>query len=652
MTGEPGAVPSAGPGPGGSGLGGSGLDGTALLPVIEDAVPEAYRAEAEARAAAARAAAATVPLPPSAPLAATVPMPPLGDNNVPPAPPAIPEPPAAPPIPSAATGWTVTGLRLPAAEGEGGSTASGATSVGGGLRGRLLAVEGGYGGAGRRGWGRGGSGQAQVLSAMLAAVSPQTLLAADAVDAVHLPSASDPHTVVAHLRAAARHPGPLLLHLGGHLVLDKRGGGLHLTLRDSKPGTVRQDGLAWQAVAAELRARPADWDTLVIADLSADQAAWPLLQASPTPLVEGLPLWAVVSPDAEQIGTFTRALIETLHGGRPGAGPILAPEQLRSQVHSVLRPDVLVFASHGSDRPVFRNTARQQGADAAGLPTRELPPAAAPAAVAAPVAAPVAMPQAARPEPAGPAVERVAAGGGPVSLVKPDVPPTPPRPVRPVSLAKAAPEVEPAVEPEAEQPVQIADAEPVDAAATDAAVTDAAVTDAVPVDEAPADAVPVEAVPTDAVPPQAAPAPPDDYREALGRIARSAEAGEYAKAAGLALALEQTAVAANGAISEPVLMIRQIRAHVARLAGESAQAATLYREVALVMIAAQGTEDPETQRAVTNAEACWRAIADREQALKVAPEILELRAHIPGPDGRKLRASERYLAQLAVTPAQ
>ncbi len=485
---------------------------------------------------------------------------------------------------------------------------------------------------------------------MLAAVSPQTLLGADAVDAVHLPSASDPHTVVAHLRAAARHPGPLLLHLGGHLVLDKRGGGLHLTLRDSKPGTVRQDGLAWQAVAAELRSRPADWDTLVIADLSADQAAWPLLQSAPTPLVEGLPLWAVVSPDAEQIGTFTRALIETLHGGRPGAGPLLAPEQLRSQVHSVLRPDVLVFASHGPDRPVFRNTARQRGADAGAPAPREVWQATAPAPAAAsseewPPPGGSAEPPA-RPEPSEASVAAVAVAApdastavgtpaGSVTLLKPGVPPTPPRPVRPVSLAKPGAAVDAAPDPvptdvQEQAQEQIADA-------------------------VPADAVPVDAVPQPPSDPQpqpqpTPPTPPADYREALGRIARSAEAGEHAKAAGLALALEQEAVAASGAISEPVLMIRQIRAHVARLAGEPAHAATLYREVALVMIASQGPDDPETQRAVTNAEACWRAITDREQALKVAPEILELRAHLPGPDGRKLRASERYLAQLAAAP--
>ncbi|MFD0350125.1 hypothetical protein ACFQ0M_37030 [Kitasatospora aburaviensis] len=405
-------------------------------------------------------------------------------------PPAV--PPAAPPMPP--TGWTVTGMPavdLPpsatpppftvpgATPAHGISAAPGAGPGGLGTapRGRILVVEGGYGTSGRRTWGRGGPTQAPVLSAMLAAVSPQVLLAADAVDAVHLPGASDPHTVLAHLRAAARHPGPLLVHLGGHLLADKRGGQLHLTLRDSKPGSVRQDGLAWQSIAGELRHRPAEWQTLVIADLSADQNALPFLQGTISPLADGLPLWAVVSPDPEQIGTFTRALIEALHGGRPGAEAVLAPEQLRHQVYSVLRPDVVILATHAPNRPFFRNTARRTDGsqldpvpyegprpaavlprppaarDAAprdavprdGVPadrpavTLDKPAAAGVTGGAAPVpAAPPVPPTAPAPVPAPVAAPAPApvVPEGPVDLLKAAVPATPPPPAQPVDLVK------------------------------------------------------------------------------------------------------------------------------------------------------------------------------------------------------------------------
>ena len=663
---------------------------------------------------------------------------------LPPPPAQPPAPPSSPP-PAPSTGWTsvmpvivqqqqqaapgsvlgpVSGpgpvLASPPAAAAPAPLAPTPTAPGGGLgaapRGRILVVEGGYGTSGRRSWGRGGANQAPVLSAMLAAVSPQMLLAADAVDAVHLPGANDPQTVLAHLRAASRHPGPLLVHFGGHLVGDRRDGQLYLTLRDSKPGTVRQDGLSWQAVVAELQHRSAEWQTLVIADLSADQNAWPQLQSTISPLADGIPLWAVVSPDPEQIGTFTRALIEALHGGRPGAEAVLAPEQLRQQVYSVLRPDVVILTSHAPDRPVFRNTARRSdGAAAEPVPyegprpvavqprppvRRDVPSAAVPAAAPATVAPPrvrldkagaaaVAGPQVsldkpgAAAEPVRPAVMLAKAGApsavrdaGAPEVVTPEpsatkavtlrkgIPAEPadkqPAPVgRPVTLAKPAA----AALPEAVEAVEAVEAagngtdphpdpdpdhDPDHDPAHDAdpeATAELPLPAAVPDEAAGASAEAEEGPASDG------PAPLADYREAIGRIVRSADAGEHEAAAELALELERQTVAVHGPTAAPVLQVRQVRAHVSRLAGRTGEAADLYREVALVLLRAQGADHPETQQAATNAEACWRAIADRAEALKVAPDIIELRAYLPGPDGRKLRAAERYLAQLAATPS-
>ncbi|WP_395293408.1 hypothetical protein ACF9IK_07250 [Kitasatospora hibisci] len=666
----------------------------------------------------------------------------LYDPPVPPpaAPPAA--PPVAPPMPP--TGWTVTGMpavdlppsatplpfTVPGATPAHGISVGGPGGLGTAPRGRILVVEGGYGTSGRRTWGRGGPTQAPVLSAMLAAVSPQVLLAADAVDAVHLPGASDPHTVLAHLRAAARHPGPLLVHLGGHLLADKRGGQLHLTLRDSKPGSVRQDGLAWHSIAGELRHRPAEWQTLVIADLSADQNALPFLQGTISPLADGLPLWAVVSPDPEQIGTFTRALIEALHGGRPGAEAVLAPEQLRNQVYSVLRPDVVILATHAPNRPFFRNTARRtDGSQLDPVPYEGPRPAAVlPRPPAARDAAPRdAVPRGAVPgdrpavtldKPAAAPAPPPVVPEGPVDLLKAQVPATPAPPVvpeGPVDLLKAG---VPATPPPPAQPVDLvkqyawrptltdgirlakpapADAVPQDARPADAVPADAVPQDAVPEDAVPQGALPVDAVPQDAPPADAVPAdaraggrsdessvdegseapvpagaepaeavpaeappaeddaerpPRADYREAIGRIVRSADAGDHAAATDLAFALELEAIAEHGTVSEPVLQVRQVRAHVCRLAGRTAEAADIYREVALTLLRSQGPEHPETQRATTNAEACWRAIPDRAEAIRIAPEIIELRAHLPGADNRKLRAAERHLANLAARGAR
>lgn len=546
--------------------------------------------------------------------------------------------------------------------------------LGGGPRGRILVIEGGYGGAGRRPWGRTGSAQAPILSAMLAAVSPQILLAADSVDAVHLPGAADPQSVLAHLRAAARHPGPLLVHVGGHLVTDRRGGHLYLTLRDSKTGTVRQDGLAWQSVAEELRHRSAEWGTLVIADLSADQAAWPQLQSSISPLKDGIPLWAVVSPDPEQIGTFTRALIEALHGGRPGAEAVLAPEQLSQQVHSVLRPDVIIMSSYPADRPVFRNTARRLGDGTAEprpydgpRPAAVMPKPPTRAARPRPAANRVTLAKGSGPAPTAPVPAPAPAPAAPprparrpVTLLKAGVPPTPPRPARPVSLLKlgALP-----VEAEADTPI-VSLSKPAPVPEPDATplvrLSKPRPAGARPVAPQPVEEIPVQQDLAAQDPAQQtsaqqafepAPAKPD-YREAIGRIVRSADAGEHAIATELALELEQLAISTHGPVAPAVLQVRQVRAHVSRLGGQPSIAADLYREVALTLLRSQGPDHPETQQAATNAEACWRAVTDRAEAIRLAPEIIELRAYLPGPGGRKLRASERYLKQLVAAQGE
>ncbi|GAA3015577.1 hypothetical protein GCM10020229_28450 [Kitasatospora albolonga] len=75
------------------------------------------------------------------------------------------------------------------------------------------------------------------------------------MDAIHLPGATDPQSVLAHLRAAALHPGRSSSTSAATWSPTARGEHLYLTLRDSKPATVRQDGLPWQALAAELQHR-------------------------------------------------------------------------------------------------------------------------------------------------------------------------------------------------------------------------------------------------------------------------------------------------------------------------------------------------------------------------------------------------------------
>lgn len=447
-----------------------------------------------------------------------------------------------------------------------------ADGAGANPRGRILVVEGGTGRGARRFPPRPAR-PAPALSMILAAISPQVLLVADAVDTVHLPAATDAVGILAHLRAAVRHPGPLLVHLGGHLVRNRRTGAAELDLGDSR--------LPWQAVVDELRLRPAETTSLIVADLSADPDVLPPLRVVPSPLGVGLPLWAAVNPDPQQVGTFTRALVETLHGGRPGADGGLTPEQLHQQVHSVLRPEVLLVASHDAGQQVFRNTARRFDPSAA---TAVLP-------------AITVLPPSAEPAPSDAAA------------------PEPPRDTPPPTIAPPSDTAPPS--------------------------------DARPVGAPPAGPL-LDTPPRPAQPPTVhLPAPADDYQQAIAVIVAAADAGEHARAGAFARELEREAFAAHGPDSEPSLRVRQVRAHVSRLAGQQSEAAELYRDVALGLLRTRGADDPETRQTTANAEACWRAIESDAEAHRLGPDLLALRRDVP--DDRRLRAVERHLARLEST---
>ncbi len=449
----------------------------------------------------------------------------------------------------------------------------GRTQTRSGPRGRVLVIEGGAGQSARRFPPRPGR-PAPALSTIIAAIAPQVLLAADAVDTVHLTSATDAAGVLAHLRAAVRHPGPLLVHLGGHLVKDRRTGAAELDLGDSR--------LPWASVAEELRLRPAETATLLVADLSAEEAVLPPLRVVPSPLGLGLPLWAAVNPDPQQVGTFTRALVEALHGGRPGANGTLTPEELHQQVHSVLRPEVLLVVTHAPGRQIFRNTARRLEAAPQQTTSTALPP--------------------------------------PSGAVGPyDTPPRPPSAptVHLRALDETAPDRGPAGKESDDE------AEPSRTAAEAVAETVAA--------EPPEE-------------PAAEDAGPDDYRIAIGVIVAAADAGEHTRAVAFAQELEDEAVAEHGPHAEVALRVRQVHAHVSRLAGQQAVATELYRAVALSLLETRGSDDPETTQAAANAEACWRAIEDDDLARRLGPDLLALRRDVPDPN--RPGSVERHLARL------
>ena len=143
------------------------------------------------------------------------------------------------------------------------------------------------------------------------------------------------------------------------------------------------------------------------------------------------------------------------------------------------------------------------------------------------------------------------------------------------------------------------------------------------------------------------------YRGLIERVVGAANAARHAEATTLAAELERQVFADHGEQAVVFLQVRQIRAHVSRLAGQEALAGELYRDVADKLLAALGSNSPDAEQAAANADACWRAVRDLAEARRIAPAIIDLRRRIPGPDGRWLQAAERYrdrLDELLGTP--
>ncbi|MGK5532771.1 hypothetical protein [Streptomyces sp. URMC 129] len=157
----------------------------------------------------------------------------------------------------------------------------------------------------------------------LAALPPAALLGTATGSVVQLVAPGDPQAVLAALRTAAAHDGPLTVLFVGQLVVDRHGQP-HLALAGTTARTVRYTALPWAWVGAELRDRPAD-STAVVVDLTADAAAWARREETGL-AADGLTVVGTVAPPPPRRHTATpryaHALAAVLRaaGARPPLG--------------------------------------------------------------------------------------------------------------------------------------------------------------------------------------------------------------------------------------------------------------------------------------------------------------------------------------------
>ncbi|MFE2560664.1 hypothetical protein ACFXGT_32565 [Streptomyces sp. NPDC059352] len=427
---------------------------------------------------------------------------------------------------------------------------------------------------------------ASVLPA-LAAVPPAVLTGTATASVVELADPLDPQTVLTRLRAAAASPGPLVVFLAGQLHLDKRQHLPHLALARTTPATLRYTALPWHWLAGELGVRPPG-TTTVVADLAADPDVWLRLAAAPDLLHLG--------PGPFLYGRVTPA---------PRRGEPSTPDYLRAWAElwrSGARPPLPALHAEAAVRAAARATAPE-----AFLLTPAPPPAPAGSMPAGPLPT---GPLPAAPMPAGPL-------------------PTGPLPAAPMPAVPA--------------PADRTTANRTTANRTTANRTTAGRTTALPATAVPMRAVPAPTIPATAVPAPAGP-PPAVIEDPHPAILAAATAGRHGEAAAVAAAWESEALRRHGPRSVEAVHWLEVRADLARLAGEPARSCELWLTAAESLLAlGQRADDPDVEGAVDRAHHQWERIGDPARARTLGPTLVALRERVPGRRPGALAALRRRM---------
>lgn len=483
--------------------------------------------------------------------------------------------------------------------------------------------------------GRGRAMDAAAVLPALAAVPAGTLTGTDMATVVELADPLDPQTVLTRLRAAAAAPGPLTLCLAGQLQLDRRQRLPHLALARSTPTTLRYTGLPWHWLATELAPRRPG-TTTVVADLAAEPELLQRLTADRNALQLGpsVALFACVTPFPRRGAPSTPEYLRHFATvWRTGARPPL-PDLHAEAAAAAAHPEAVLLAP--STPPAEPYPAPATGAS----PTFVPPPGLAP-----PREAVVESPPTRRLGGAGGAgltERRGATAGAPAPV---------PVPVEAAPVAPAAVVATPVV------PAPVAPAPAAAAAAPPVVRQTVGVQTAAPPrpTAAPAPSPQPQIRPQPQVqpqpqlpshPPSHPTAPPghgtaDDPHPA---ILAAAMAGRHGEAAAMAAAWESEALRRYGPRSGEAVHWVEVRADLARLAGEPARSCELWIAAAQARLGLrQGPDEPDVEGAVDRAHHQWEQIQDPARARALGPALVELRRHVPGRRAGALAALQRRM---------
>ncbi|MEU4888756.1 hypothetical protein [Streptomyces xinghaiensis] len=492
----------------------------------------------------------------------------------------------------------------------------------------------------------------------LAAVRPEVLTGTAAAGVVELVEPADPQVVLVRLRSAAAAPGPLLVLLIGQLTLDRRQQLPHLALARTTAATARYTALPWHWLSAELQFRPPG-TTTVLADLTADQAAWERMPPLSALAVAGAGLYGAVSPPpgrrAPAEPLYSRAVAALLRSapGRPSPAELhdlaVARAGLPAEAR-LLTPLTTGPANAYPGLPVLPSGV----APPPPSPGRPAPPAPAGAGSPHPAAPPASAPGTGDPAVPAPATaENPASPGGsphsPHSLHSTDHPHSPHDPHNRPNAAPAAapPDSSPPPDVQPGSPAPAAAAGPTARGTSAPAPAGSPVPPARPVPETPAPPRPSRPpAPASAAPASAAPEDPHPA------ILAAAHEGRHGEAAAMAAAWEQHALRHHGPDSAEAVHWLEVRADLARLAGDFGRSCELWLSAASARLGAGEPEDGrDVVAAVDRAHHCWEQLGDGDTARRLVSRLATLRHRVPGPRPGAVEALERRIETLGAVGA-
>ncbi|WP_069883931.1 hypothetical protein [Streptomyces luteocolor] len=152
--------------------------------------------------------------------------------------------------------------------------------------------------------------------------------------------------------------------------------------------------------------------------------------------------------------------------------------------------------------------------------------------------------------------------------------------------------------------------------------------------------------PTPVAPVPHQPQPPVPETDPHAAITAAVEAGRHGEAASLAASWEQNALRTYGPGSKEAIHWMEVRADLAKFAGDAARSCETWLAVATARLTAgQAPDSPDVEAAVDRAHHLWDRVRAPEAVRALGPGLIALRRRVPGRRRGTLLLAQRRLEQ-------